>query len=125
MNKSIIYICGVVLIGLILGFLMLKINLSSGNSSTIDSNQDAQKVMLSMKNYNYYPNTITVKANMPVSISLDSSVTGCFRAIVIKDFGVNEWLKTPKDQVTFTPTKKGTYRFACAMGMGTGTIIVE
>ena len=34
-------------------------------------------------------------------------------------------LQTPTDYVEFTPTKKGTFGFACSMGMGTGTLIVE
>lgn len=84
-----------------------------------------QKIVLGMKNYNYYPNTIKVKAGQPVEITLDSSVRGCYRSFVIKDLGVSMYSKTPEVKINFTPTKKGTFRFACSMGMGTGTIIVE
>ena len=99
-------------------FLMGK----SGNETTANPTQNAQngnaqKIVLSIKNYNYYPNTITVKANQPVRIFLDSSVVGCYRGFVIRDFGINKYLQTPNDYVEFTPTKKGTFRFSCSMGM--------
>lgn len=86
---------------------------------------ETQKITLSYKNGNYYPNTITVKENEPVEITLDSSVGGCYRSFVINEFGVRKRSASPNDKITFTPDKKGTFRFACSMGMGTGTLIVK
>ena len=86
---------------------------------------DVQNVVLGIKNYNYYPNTINVKVGMPVRISLDNSVVGCYRSFTIKELGIAKNLQTPNDYVEFVPEKKGTYRFACSMGMGHGTLIVE
>ena len=86
---------------------------------------EVQKITLSTKNYNYYPNTIKVKVNQPVEITLDGSVSGCLRAFTIKDLGVYKVSRSPSETVDFTPTQKGTFRFSCSMGMGTGTIIVE
>jgi|SRR3989344_2999861 len=86
---------------------------------------EAQKITLSMKDGNYYPNTINVKANQPVEITLDNSVRGCYRSFTIRDLGVVKYAKTPEDKIIFTPKKTGSFRFACSMGMGTGTIIVE
>lgn len=88
-------------------------------------NSDTQKVSIGMKNSNYYPQIITVKQGIPVEITLDSSITGCFRSFVIRDFGVNKYSKNPGEKIVFTPDRKGTFRFACSMGMGTGTLIVE
>jgi plastocyanin domain-containing protein len=93
------------------------------NIPVIDGN--AQKVVLSYKNYNYFPNTIRVKVDVPVSITLDKSVAGCFRSFVIPDFGVNEYSEIPSQTIDFTPDKKGTFKFRCGMGMGTGILIVE
>jgi len=120
----------IVLIVLILGIVGFFVyNNSSkpidGNVIVDTNNADAQNIIISMKNGNYYPQTITVKAGQPVSISLDSSVVGCYRSFNIKQLGVSKYLKTPSDTVIFTPKEKGTYRFACSMGMGTGTLIVE
>lgn len=107
-------------------FLLANQSKNTQDSGAIGNNNgNPQEVVLSMKNYNYYPNTITVKANQPVSISLDESVRGCYRGLVIRDFGISKYLKTPQDTIVFTPTKKGTFRFSCSMGMGTGTLIVK
>ena len=95
------------------------------NQNTTDSKISGQEITLSMKNYNYYPNTIEVEAGKQVSITLDNSVRGCYRAFTINDLGVRKTSKSPDDKIVFTPTKKGTFRFACSMGMGRGTIIVK
>ncbi|VVB80450.1 Cupredoxin-like domain protein [uncultured archaeon] len=124
-----LYLIGgiVVLILFVGGFLYFDFgsqNYTPNSSSNVVSG-DYQKVVLSMKNYNYYPNTITVKAGQPVRIYLDSSVGGCYRSFNIQQLGISKYLATTSDYVEFTPTQKGTYRFACSMGMGTGTLIVE
>ena len=86
---------------------------------------DAQQVLLSEKNFNYYPSTIRVKAGQPVSITLDESVKGCLRAFTIKSLGVEKYARTAKDTIDFTPQRPGTYQFSCSMGMGYGTLVVE
>ncbi|HLC54048.1 MAG TPA: cupredoxin domain-containing protein [Candidatus Nanoarchaeia archaeon] len=88
-------------------------------------NGTAQKVTIGMKNGNYYPNTLTVNAGQPVELALDSSVTGCFRSFTIRELGISKYVKTPADTITFTLPRAGTYAFACSMGMGYGTLIVE
>ena len=98
---------------------------ATGNVVNDDADGNFQKVVLGVKNYNYYPNTVTVKEGVPVRIYLDNSVVGCLRSFTIKDFGIAKNLPTPADYVEFTPNKKGTFGFACSMGMGTGTLIVE
>ena len=100
-----------------------SVNSNTANGATATGN--IQKVILSMKNSNYYPNTVTVKAGQPVRIYLDNSVGGCYRSFTIRDFGIAKYLQSPSDYVEFTPNKKGSFRFACSMGMGTGTLIVE
>ena len=107
-------------------FLLGNENSSQNNIIKNNGNEgDFQKIVLSVKNLNYYPNTISVAYGKPIRIYLDSSVSGCLRSFTIKDFGVAKYLKTPNDYVEFTPNKKGTFRFACSMGMGTGTLVVE
>ncbi len=126
MGNKITLVGILVLVVLVVGFIYF----GSGNteSTPITGNVVAgeiQKVVISEKNSNYYPQTINVKAGSPVEITLDSSVVGCFRSFNIRDLGVSGYAKTPGDKITFTPAQKGTYKFACSMGMGTGTIIVE
>jgi plastocyanin domain-containing protein len=100
----------------------VDVNNENGN---VIIGEDVQKITLGTRNLNYYPNTIKVKEGKPVELTLDESVTGCFRAFTIKDLGVSKYTRTPQDKIRFTPTKKGTFTFACSMGMGFGKIIVE
>ncbi|MBS3086095.1 cupredoxin domain-containing protein [Candidatus Pacearchaeota archaeon] len=127
MAKNIFYMISIFILIAIAGFLLLKGGTTQENTD-IPKNVvqgEVQKVVLGTKDYNYYPNTIKVQSGKPVSITLDKSVTGCLRSFTIKDLGVSKYVKTPSETIDFTPTKKGTFRFACSMGMGYGTIIVE
>lgn len=125
MKKYIGYFIGVVLIVLVFGFIMVKGNSNNSEVFNVPIVNGVQEVTLSLKDYNYHPNTLKVKSGIPVKIYLDSSVVGCLRSFTVKEFGVNEYLKTPSDYVEFTPDKIGTFAFACSMNMGTGVLIVE
>ena len=113
------------LIIIAVGIFFWRSSANENSSDEITNGSGVQKIVLSMKDFNYYPNTIYVKAGKPVSISLDDSVGGCYRSIVISSLGLRKTLKSSSDTLDFTPKEKGTYRFACSMGMGTGTLIVE
>ncbi len=129
-NITILILIGIVVLG-VGGFVFAssgKITINENDSAQLieqPSNNEAQQITLSTKNYNYYPNTIKVKAEQPVSISLDSSVSGCLRSFTIKELGISKYLKNVNDVLVFTPVKKGTFKFSCSMGMGYGTLIVE
>ena len=97
----------------------------TGNVVAGAGSGEVREFTLGMKNYNYYPDSITVKAGQPVKISLDKTAQGCFRDFTIRDLGVRKYLQKTSDFVEFTPTKKGTYTFACSMGMGYGKLIVK
>ena len=101
-----------------------KANIITGNAIN-EGNAEFQKITLSVKDYNYYPNTIKVKSGAPVELTLDKSVSGCLRSFTIKELDVAKNSRSPEDKIKFTPTKTGSFRFACSMGMGYGTIIVE
>ena|SRR3989338_2306133 len=129
-KKSTLYIGAILLVLVIVGFFFFRGGSSAINGNVVSEGSQAlqgevQKVVISEKNLNYYPNEIKVKAGQPVSIKLDSSVKGCLRSFNIKDLGVSKYARTPSETIDFTPTKKGTFRFACSMGMGYGKIIVE
>jgi len=104
---------------LIAGFYYYK-NLT-GNSI---NNNEVQKITLGFKN-NYSPNTIQVKSGIPVELTLDNSVRGCYRSFNIPALGISKNFLSSSDKLEFTPTEKGTFQFRCGMGMGTGTLIVS
>jgi len=97
----------------------------SGGGIGKATGEEVQKVVLGMKNYNYYPSEVKVKAGTPVSISLEDSVFGCLRALSIRELGVGKYLRTASDTLDFLPTQKGVFKISCTMGMGYGKLIVE
>lgn len=134
-SKKIIILISVtaIILFLIIGYIMLynksvngnSVNLNNENSNSIDTtNTDVQEIVLGMQN-NYYPNTITVKEGVPVEITLDNTIKGCYRSFNIPSLGVSKYSSSATDTIKFTPNKKGTFGFQCSMGMGRGTIIVE
>ncbi len=85
-----------------------------------------QKVNIAATNDGYVPNRITVAAGVPVELTL-STVNNytCASYFYFKEFGIKMQLgPTDTQSVTFTPTKKGSYQFTCAMGMYTGIMQV-
>jgi len=121
-HKKTLFIVIIIAVLLIAGgFLFFQNKSVSGNTI---NNPEIQKITLSM-NGNYNPNTITVKAGVPVEITLDNTIKGCYRNFNIPSLGVSQSSLNPSDIIKFTPTEKGTFNFRCSMGMGTGTIIVD
>jgi hypothetical protein len=84
-----------------------------------------QQVVLSQDGYNY--KDATAQAGKPISISADSSVGGCLRSASFNIEGkrYSKYLRTPEDTLELPALPKGTYNFACSMGMGYGKLIVK
>ena len=101
-----------------------KIN--TNDIKDVNTNNGEQIVQLSMRDYNYYPNVINLKYNVPAKIIVDTNkVKGCLQSIVIPDFGVRKYVTAKDNIISFTPNKKGTFSFSCSMGMGFGKIVVS
>ncbi len=89
-------------------------------------NGEVQRVDLTVKDYNYYPQVINLKYNVPTEIIVDASkVKGCFQSIVIPDFNVRKYVRPGDNAIKFVPDKKGTFSYSCSMGMGYGKIVVN
>lgn len=107
----------------------IEIDLSGGNSTT-DANVamigGQQVVDISVFPSGYSPDSIQVKAGIPVRLNLNPvGGLGCTSGFVIPQFGIRRRLTqgviTP---VEFTPTAKGKITWTCSMGMYYGTIEV-
>jgi len=122
-NKAFVYFW-IIFFVVVAGIIYFGLANKNVTGNIVSSNDSIQKITLSMKG-NYYPNTITVKEGIPVEITLDSTVNGCYRSFNIPELGISKYSSSPTDTIKFTPNKKGTFGFRCSMGMGTGTIIVN
>ncbi|MBI4433499.1 cupredoxin domain-containing protein [Candidatus Uhrbacteria bacterium] len=85
-----------------------------------------QRVTLSFGSFNYTPDVIHVKRGIPVEIVADlDRLKGCFTSFSVPDINVWGQFTAAKDRIAFTPDRAGTFRFSCAMGMGSGKLVVE
>lgn len=74
----------------------------------------------------YSPDVLTVQEDVPVRWEIyGGNFLGCANTLVMPAFGVKTNIKTGYNEVNFTPTKAGEFRFSCSMGMVRGTMIVE
>jgi len=84
------------------------------------------EVRVTMTGYNYQPNPIRLKVGVPARLVVDlNTVGGCMRSIQIPGLGVSKYVSPGDNVIEFTPTKAGTFRMQCSMGMGQGVVIVE
>ncbi|MBK8480176.1 MAG: cupredoxin domain-containing protein [Proteobacteria bacterium] len=86
-----------------------------------------QVVALTVTSEGFVPAQVKASAGRPLELVVTRTVERtCASDLVIKDYGINRPL--PLNQavrVSFTPTKPGRIRYACAMDMIAGVIVVE
>jgi len=126
MRNTHLFALTVVLVFLI-GMFVLNHSVSSsaGVSPPAVFAGEAQGVVLSQDGYNY--KDAQAKAGKPISLSADSSVGGCLRAVVFDLEGrrYSKYLRTTTDTLDLPALPKGTYSFSCTMGMGFGKLVVK
>ena len=100
--------------------------LGQGDTVFAEKNAGVQKIKIGIFNNGYSPRDISVKQNIPVELTLESTdAYSCALSFELKEFGISTFLKsTDSKTFTFTPTKKGNFTFACSMGMYSGTLRV-
>lgn len=96
------------------------------STDIVEVENGQQNVVIDILDQGYSPNNVTVKAGVPVKLTLRSNkVYSCALAFTLREFGISTFLKsTDQQSFTFTPEKPGRYTFACSMGMYTGTLKV-
>jgi plastocyanin domain-containing protein len=75
----------------------------------------------------FEPTEIKVAAGRPITLVVTRETTKtCATELILKDYGINRELPLGQAvEITFTPEKPGKLRYACAMDMIAGTIVVE
>jgi len=96
------------------------------NDGVTETVKGTQQVLINVKSNGYSPQRVTVKAGVPVELTLKTDgVYSCASSFILKAFNVKMQLgPTDSQTVAFTPTQKGKYPFTCSMGMYSGVLEV-
>lgn len=108
------------LAGILAGF-----HAAPGNAAP--SKLEEQKIAVAVTHNGFEPALIRVRAGQPVRLVVTRKVERtCATAFVVRDYGIRKPLplNRPVD-VRFTPRKAGTIRYACAMNMIGGQLVVQ
>jgi plastocyanin domain-containing protein len=113
-----------ILISLVLGVLPLTAFASVEASA---SKPREQRIAITVTKNGFEPAIVVVKTGRPVVLVVTRKVKRtCATDIVLKDLGIKKPLPLNKPvEVRFTPHKAGTIRYACAMDMVAGKLVVE
>ena len=74
---------------------------------------------LKAEGFGYSPRAITLKANVPVKLSVtNQNVVGCAQAMYMPGLYDDViYLDKPISKAEFIPTRTGTFKISCTMGM--------
>ena len=84
-------------------------------------------VELTVTKEGFVPAEVKVRKGEPIKLVVTRKVERtCATEIVMKDFGVNQPLPLDKAvEIELTPDRDGQIKYACAMGMIGGVLLVE
>ncbi len=111
----------------VLAILALAATFTASTTPTTAAPAKERRVTLTVTKKGFEPAAVRLKAGQPVKLVVTRRVERtCATEIVIKDLGINKPLPLNKTvEVAFTPKRSGTLRYACAMDMIAGSLIVE
>lgn len=93
--------------------------------STSEATRGIQEVALIANDLGYFPKAVFVTRNVPVRIY----VTGASKStlcLMIDAFNIRKQVRTQKiEEITFTPSVPGTYRYYCPVNGMEGTLVVR
>src|SRR5262249_24583840 len=88
---------------------------------------DSNRVAISVTDDGFVPATVTVAAGRPVTLVVTRKTSKtCATELVMPAQNINQKLPLGQPvEITFTPTAPGELRYACAMHMYSGKVIVR
>lgn len=113
----------------LIGALALMTSIAGLTTSTeaVITARHEQRVVITVTKNGFEPASVHLKAGQPLRLIVTRKVERtCVTDIVVGDFGIKKALPLNQAvEVRFTPRKAGTIRYACAMDMVAGNLIVE
>ena len=100
---------------------------NTGNGTTAEAQNapevvnGVQEVRMKVRAEGYFPDSLTVKAGVPVRWVVDGTdAAGCNTSLVIPSMNIFKSLESGDNIIEFTPKKPGKLLFSCSMGMYRG-----
>lgn len=92
-----------------------------------DARKAGRTVQLTVTEDGYVPDRVEARKGEPLTLVVTRRTERtCATELVVKEYGINQPLPMGKPvTITFTPSKSGQVRFACAMDMISGTLVVQ
>lgn len=109
-----------------LAFITMLAGLTSTANAAATARHE-QRIVITVTRNGFEPASVHLKAGQPVRLVVTRTVERtCATDIVVSEFGIKKPLPLNKPvDVRFTPRKPGAIRYACAMDMIAGSLIVE
>lgn len=122
-NKTIILACCVLVIAILTSFA----NAQDKTRARKQQTKKIQSVRINLTERGYQPSSFTLKKDVPARVTfIRKTADECGEEIVIPAYNIRRFLPVGKAVlVRFTPTKTGTFNFACGMDMLQGKLIVQ
>lgn len=123
MDKVLILVAAVALVGLIIWWFFGKRKTSSVSSTR---NGDKQTVEIVVDG-GYKPGVVELERDVRADIVfVRKDTSACFEEVVLPDFGVRTHLPVNKPHtITINPTQAGEFKYACGMNMFFGKVVVK
>jgi plastocyanin domain-containing protein len=86
-----------------------------------------RRIAIAVTDQGFVPASVTVASGKPVTLVVTRRTDAtCATELVVKAYGINRPLPLGRPvEVTFTPERPETLRYACAMDMVAGTMVVR
>lgn len=96
-------------------------------ATAAEAKKAGQTVQMTVTEDGYVPARIQARKGEPLTLVITRKTERtCATELVIKEYGVNQPLPLGKAvTVTFTPSKSGQVKYACAMDMIAGTLVIQ
>lgn len=108
------------------GYNLTGITLAQNNGAPAKTQLDSRiengiQIVEMTQAYGYKPNHLNIKNDVPVKWIINSTnAYHCSSYLVVPGLGISRALKEGSNVIEFTPTKAGTIKFTCGMGMYSG-----
>lgn len=123
MDKILIIIGAILLIGFILWWFFSKRKTTEVNAKIKGSKQEVEIII----NGGYTPHTVVLKQGIPANIVFNrKDPSGCFNEVVFPAFGIDKKIDVNKKfSIDIDTSKSGEYQYSCGMNMFHGKVIIK